>query len=73
MIVWLVKQHQTESDFDNWIVDVVDSEDKAKVKCREYNKEYATNVGLNTLGDWTGEILNDYIHHYYDYFAMEVE
>lgn len=73
MIVWLVKQHQTESDFDNWIVDVVDSEDKAKVKCREYNKEYANNVGLNTLGDWTGEILDDYVHHYYDYFAMEVK
>ena len=41
MKVWLVKQHQPESLYDNYIVDVVDSEEKAKAKCREYNKDYA--------------------------------
>lgn len=73
MKVWLVKQHQPESPYDNYIVDVVDSEEKAKAKCREYNKDYAENVGLNELGDWTGEILSDWNHHYYDYFSMEVK
>ena len=72
MKVWLVKQHQTESEYDNYIVHVFDSEEKAKAKCREYNKEYAENVGLSELGDWTGEILCDF-YHYYDYFVMEVK
>lgn len=73
MRVWLVKQHQTESEYDNYIVDVVDSEEKAKAKCREYNKEYALNVGVNSLYDWTGEITDEFVYHYYDYFSMEVK
>lgn len=73
MKVYLVKQHQSESEFDNYIVDVVDSEEKAKAKCREYNKDYSRNVKLNEFGDWTGELLNEFVYHYYDYFTMNVE
>ena len=73
MKVWLVKQHQTDSEYDNYIVGVFDSQDKAIAKCREYNKEYADNVGLNTLGDWTGEINDESYYHYYDYFSMDVK
>ena len=73
MQVWLVKQHQTESEYDNYIVDVVDTEDKAKALCREYNKEYALNVGVNSLYDWTGEITDEHVYHYYDYFSMDVK
>lgn len=38
MKVYLVKQHQTDSEYDNYIVDVVDSEEKAKAKCIKYLK-----------------------------------
>ena len=44
MKVYLVKQHQTESEYDNYIVHVFDTEEKAKSKCREYNKEYKHDV-----------------------------
>ena len=73
MKIWLVKQHQTDSEYDNYIVDAFDSKDKAIAKCREYNKEYADNVGVNELYDWTGEITDDSYYHYYDYFSMDIK
>lgn len=75
MLVYLIKQHQTESEYDKYIVDVVDDEEKAKQLCREYNKEYAYNVGLDETGLFTGVYDIDFsgCYHYYDYFVMKVK
>lgn len=75
MKVYLIKQHQTDSEYNDFIVAVVDSESKAKQLCREYNKEYAENVGLDKTGLFTGEYDCDFsgCYHYYDYFSMIVK
>lgn len=71
-VVYLVKQHQADSEYDNYIVDIFDSEEKARAKCQEHNKEYADNVGLDEQGNFTGEydINGNGYYHYYDYFSM---
>ena len=70
--VYLVIQNQTESDWDREVIDVVDTEEKARKLCKEYNKEYAHNVILDEDGLAT-EITNDDVYHFYEYKTMTVK
>ena len=73
MKVWIVMQHRADSDLESSIIGVFDSKDKAQAECREYNKNYADSVGVNSLYDWTGEITDETCYQYYEFFSMVVE
>lgn len=69
--VWLVIQNQSESEYDKYVVNVVDSEQKAIDLCKEYNKEYSENVELKD-GLFV-KLLDYYNYHFYNYISKEVE
>ena len=71
MKVYLVIQHQSDSEYDNEVINVVDSEEKAQKLCIEYNTEYAQNVELKN--GFVVKVLNLGVYHFYTYKSIDVE